>query len=87
MYADLKSVWTHNMRGIEYHENFVPQSCARNSTQMAFTIAAGERGRDVYEAANEHNAVVVAGSAEDVGIVGHFSSGGMSSLITSVFYN
>ncbi|KAH7088379.1 hypothetical protein FB567DRAFT_620770 [Paraphoma chrysanthemicola] len=74
------SVWTHHMRGIQYQENFVPESCPRNSTQMAFAIAAGEQGRDVYEASAKHNAIVVAGSAQDVGIVGHFSSGGHGPL-------
>ncbi len=34
---------------------------------MAFTIAAGERDRNVYEAANAQHAVVVAGSDPDVG--------------------
>ncbi|KAH7380170.1 hypothetical protein BKA66DRAFT_512927 [Pyrenochaeta sp. MPI-SDFR-AT-0127] len=74
------SVWTHNMRGIVYHEDFQPESCPLNATQMAFTIAAGERVRDLYEAANEHHAIVVAGSAQDVGIIGHFSSGGHGPL-------
>lgn len=55
------------MRGIEYHESFQPQSCPLNKTQMAFTIAAGERDRNVYEAANAQHAVVVAGSDPDVG--------------------
>ncbi|KAF2033618.1 FAD-binding domain-containing protein [Setomelanomma holmii] len=74
------SVWTHYMRGIQYHDNFIPESCPRNSRQMAFTIAAGMRGREVYEATAKYNAVVVAGSPEEVGIVGHFSSGGHGPL-------
>lgn len=64
------------MQGIDYHDNFIPELCPRNTTQMAFTIAAGQRVRDIYEAANKHKAIVVAGSAQDVGVMGHFSSGG-----------
>ncbi|KAJ4986558.1 FAD-linked oxidoreductase-like protein 18, partial [Stagonosporopsis vannaccii] len=70
------SVWTHHMRGIEYYEDFKPTSSPLNITQAAFKIAAGEQGKDVYETANKHKALVVAGNARDVGIVGHFSSGG-----------
>lgn len=64
------------MRGIHWHDDFQPESCPSNGTQMAATIAAGERVRDVYEATAEQDAVVVAGSAQDVGIVGWFSGGG-----------
>jgi hypothetical protein len=60
------------MRGFEYHEDFQVQYCSssRSKGKMAFTFAAGERVRDVYKAAYERNAVVVAGAAQDVGIVG-----------------
>ncbi|KAF2871699.1 FAD binding domain protein [Massariosphaeria phaeospora] len=75
------SVWTHNMRGFEYHENFQAASCfSSNGTQMAFTVAAGERVRDVYTAAHEQNLIVVGGAAQDVGIVGWFSGGGHGPL-------
>jgi FAD/FMN-containing dehydrogenase len=51
---------------------------------MAFSIAAGSRVRDVYEAANKYNAVVVGASAEDVGIVGWLTGGGHGPL-TSMY--
>jgi NH3-dependent NAD+ synthetase len=68
------------MKGIDYHENFQPEACALNGTQMAFTLGAGERDRDIYAAAEKHNAVVVGGENESVGIVGWFSGGGMFPL-------
>ncbi|KAH7139048.1 hypothetical protein B0J11DRAFT_588690 [Dendryphion nanum] len=74
------SIWTHNMRGIKWHDDFKPDSCSLKSPQMAATIAAGERVRDVYTAAASHNAIVVAGSAQDVGIMGWFSGGGHGPL-------
>lgn len=70
------------MRGAQYHEHFQPESCPPNETHMAFTVAAGERVRDVYEAANEHNTVVVAGSDQDVGVVGWFTGGGKKHTVT-----
>lgn len=77
------SVWTHYMRGIQYHSGFQPEKCpsnGTNNTQQSFTIAAGERDREVYEAAATHNLVVVGGSAQDVGIVGWFTGGGHGPL-------
>jgi FAD/FMN-containing dehydrogenase len=47
---------------------------------MAATFAAGERVRNVYELAAKHDAVVVAGSAQDVGIMGWFTGGGHGPL-------
>ncbi|KAF2687487.1 FAD-binding domain-containing protein [Lentithecium fluviatile CBS 122367] len=78
--ANVCRIWTHNMRGIEYHEHFQHYGCPSREKQMAFTVAAGERVRHVYTAANERNLVVVAGSSQDVGIVGWFSGGGHGPL-------
>lgn len=47
---------------------------------MAIRVAAGSRVRDAYEAANKQNAIVVAGSAATVGIVGWFAGGGHGPL-------
>jgi hypothetical protein len=47
---------------------------------MAVSLGAGARVREVYEFAYQHNAVVVGGSAEDVGIVGWFTGGGHGPL-------
>ncbi|PSN66740.1 FAD-binding domain-containing protein [Corynespora cassiicola Philippines] len=74
------SVWTHYMRGVEFHDKFQAEVCADEESHMAFTFAAGERVRDVYEAADKHGAIVVAGSAQDVGIVGWFTGGGHGPL-------
>ena len=60
-------IWTHNIRGIEFHRDFQSESCpAGNSSstgQMAATIAAGETGEDVYKALDEHSVVVVGGAS------------------------
>ena len=74
------------MRGIEYHEDFQAESCSpwNDGVQTAFTIAAGERVRDVYMAAHEKKSVVVAGVAETVGIVGWFSGGGRFYILEKI---
>lgn len=71
------------MRGIQWHDNFQPDSCPTNGSHLAGTFAAGERDRNVYEAAAQHNAIVVGGSAQDVGIVGWFTGGGHGPLSSS----
>ncbi|KAF2644920.1 FAD-binding domain-containing protein [Massarina eburnea CBS 473.64] len=74
------SVWTHHLKGIQYQESFRPESCPSNETYTAFTLGAGERDREVYEAAHERNIAVVGGSNQNVGIVGWFSGGGHGPL-------
>ncbi|KAF2802247.1 FAD binding domain-containing protein [Mytilinidion resinicola] len=70
------SIWTHNFRGITYHEDFQPQYCPLNETQKAATIAAGEVGSSVITELQKHNAVVVTGANPDVGLAGWFTGGG-----------
>ncbi|KAH8880480.1 FAD-binding domain-containing protein [Thozetella sp. PMI_491] len=75
------SVWTHNLRGAQWHEDFQPEGCTTvNLTQRAATFAAGERVRTVYEFADAHGSVIVAGSDQEVGVVGWFTGGGHGPL-------
>jgi hypothetical protein len=69
-------VYTHNYRGIEFHEQFQPECCAQEEPQMAATIRAGETIRAIYTELSKHNVVVVGGSAQTVGIMGWFTGGG-----------
>ncbi|KAF2494539.1 FAD-binding domain-containing protein [Lophium mytilinum] len=70
------SIWTHNIRGVTYHDNFQPQFCPLNETQKAATIAAGEVGSSVLAELSKNNAVVVTGANPDVGLAGWFTGGG-----------
>ncbi|KAL3450547.1 hypothetical protein BJX65DRAFT_316005 [Aspergillus insuetus] len=79
--ADSISIWTHHLHSNEFHEAFRPESCPPSyPSHMAVSLGAGARVREVYEFAYQHNAVVVGGSAEDVGIVGWFTGGGHGPL-------
>lgn len=58
-------IWTHHIRGIEFHDDFGSETCPEDNgsePQMAATIAAGEVGADVYKTLDNHGAVVVAGA-------------------------
>ncbi|KIW01879.1 uncharacterized protein PV09_06727 [Verruconis gallopava] len=84
-YASL-SIWTHNMRGFQYHDDWKPIGCSStNSTekQKAATLAAGMQDRDVYALSHEHGAIVVGGSNPSVGIMGWFPGGGHGPLSSS----
>ncbi|KAF1815660.1 FAD-binding domain-containing protein [Eremomyces bilateralis CBS 781.70] len=76
------SIYTRHFQGIQWHDDFKPQSCNKgNSTkQMAATIAAGMNDTAVYEEADKHGAVVVGGSNPTVGIMGWFQGGGHGPL-------
>ncbi|KAH8889226.1 FAD-binding domain-containing protein [Thozetella sp. PMI_491] len=78
------SIWTHNYRGAEWHDNFQADGCrATHTTQMAVTLAAGEHVKDAYQFTSQYNAIVVAGSDENVGIMGWFQGGGHGWLSSS----
>ncbi|KAF7329138.1 FAD-binding domain protein [Mycena kentingensis (nom. inval.)] len=72
------SIWTHNLKGIEFTDTFTPAGCSVNATsgQPGVTVQAGEHWIDVYKAADEHGVVVVGGGARDVGAAGGWVLGG-----------
>jgi hypothetical protein len=58
------SIWTHNLKGVNFTDTFQPNSCPSNSStfQWAVTIAAGEQDHNVYEQLSKKNAICVGGS-------------------------
>ncbi|OJJ08593.1 hypothetical protein ASPVEDRAFT_47727 [Aspergillus versicolor CBS 583.65] len=70
------SIWTHNMKGIEWHDSFVPLGAPDTDSIPAVTLQAGEQWSDVYEAASEKGVIVVGGSARSVGAAGGYLLGG-----------
>jgi hypothetical protein len=80
------SIWTHNIHGFEFHDEWKPDGCsAANSTskQMAATIGAGMQDREVYSLAAANGAIIVGGSNPSVGIHGWFPGGGHGPLSSS----
>ncbi|KAF8244059.1 FAD-binding domain-containing protein [Wilcoxina mikolae CBS 423.85] len=58
------SIWTHNMKGREWHDEFVAKGAPE----------------DVYRDAAKHNVIVVGGSARTVGAAGGYLTGGGHSV-------
>ncbi|KAI6713372.1 FAD binding domain protein [Diplocarpon mali] len=72
------SIWTHNLKGFEFHEDFKLQSCSVYGTgqQLAASVGAGLQVNEAYSAAAEHGAVVVGAADHDVGLAGWAAGGG-----------
>ena len=74
-------VWTRAMNGIELHDAFVPQGCARQAPQPAVTVGAGAIWMHVYQAVTtEAGRYVQGGGCGTVGVAGLVQSGGFGSL-------
>ncbi|KAL2818747.1 hypothetical protein BDW59DRAFT_181875 [Aspergillus cavernicola] len=71
------SIWTHNLKGIEWHDSFVPRGAPADVGGVpAATLQAGEQWFDVYQAAAKQGVLVVGGSARTVGAAGGYLLGG-----------
>ena len=75
------SIWTHHMKGIEYHEgSFTPRGCSESIEGNAITAQAGVQMIDLYEYLDTYNETVVGGGSKTVGVGGYLSGGGHSML-------
>jgi len=77
------SIWTHNLRGIEYIEDFHPASCKVKDTLNAARVAAGTTGGEIQAALAKHNAIAVTGANPGTGVVGWLTGGGHGPLSTT----
>ncbi len=71
------SIWTHNLRGLQWHDRFIPQGCSVDGLP-AITAAAGHRMFEIYDVAAVHNSMIVGGEDPDVGLGGYITGGGHS---------
>lgn len=75
------SIWTHNLRGIDFHKNgFQPKGCSKSIDGAAITIAAGEVFGDINAAASLQGLTVVSGGESTVGLGGYLTGGGHGAL-------
>jgi FAD/FMN-containing dehydrogenase len=74
------SIWTHYMRGIEFHSSFQPQGCNFTIDTTAVTVAAGEQFGNIYTQAAMLNQTVVGPMPATVGIGGYLTGGGHSPI-------
>ena len=74
------SIWTHNMRGLQFHNSFQPKDCQSATDTTAVTIAAGELWGDIYEQAALLNLTAVGPTPSSVGVGGYLTGGGHSAI-------
>ncbi|KAI0020298.1 hypothetical protein F4780DRAFT_377132 [Xylariomycetidae sp. FL0641] len=81
--AGALSIWTHNIKGIEFIQNY--SSSSTSYTGPAFKLGAGVQDFELYEAANEHGVTAFGGEGETVGVAGGYTLGGGHSPLSSKY--
>lgn len=79
--AGALSIWTHNLKSLEY----TPAFSGSSYTGPAFKMGSGVQAAEVYAAANEYGLTVVGGESGTVGVAGGFIQGGGHSPLSSIY--
>ena len=74
------SIWTKHIRGIKFHDSFVPHGSYSSSGIPAVTLGAGQDWGEIYAAVNDQNLTVVGGTGDTIGLGGYLTGGGHSPL-------
>ncbi|KAJ4358824.1 hypothetical protein N0V95_002746 [Ascochyta clinopodiicola] len=70
------SIWTHNLRGIEYLSSFSPTDCPIDTPLEAVRVAAGHTNGEIQAHLAPYGKVIVSGANPSVGIIGWLTGGG-----------
>jgi FAD/FMN-containing dehydrogenase len=75
---DSLQILTHNLKSIDFVDNFKPQGCTtgRAGYGSAVTIGAGVQLKDLYTALGQRNLTAVIGASHTVGAAGGYIQGG-----------
>ena len=79
--AGALSIWTHNLKNIDFIENYESPSY----DGPAFKLGAGIQVGELYEAADKHGVTGVGGACAGVGVTGGYSTGGGHSPLTTKY--
>ncbi|ROT35392.1 FAD-binding domain-containing protein [Sodiomyces alkalinus F11] len=79
--AGALSVWTHRLKDIQFYPDY-RTSCYQGP---AFKMGSGVQSREVYEAADEHDVIVMGGEGRTVGAMGGWTMGGGHSPFSSLW--
>ncbi|KAG8721079.1 hypothetical protein FRC08_015887 [Ceratobasidium sp. 394] len=80
------SIWTHQLKGINFADSFVPIGCSQSVVGVpAVTLGAAEQWRDVYQAVDERNMTIVGGASKTVGAAGGYVQGGGHSPLGALY--
>ncbi|KAH8682868.1 hypothetical protein BGZ60DRAFT_479702 [Tricladium varicosporioides] len=74
------SIWTHHMRGLQFHNTFQPTGCKSTINTQAITAAAGTQMLELGYEAHLRNLTIVSGGAATVGVGGYLTGGGHAAL-------
>ncbi|CAG8959569.1 hypothetical protein HYFRA_00001470 [Hymenoscyphus fraxineus] len=74
------SIWTHNLRGLVFHEGFQPKKCGISIDGHAITAGAGTQMLELDEQAHLRNLTIVSGGGGSVGVGGYLTGGGHAAL-------
>ncbi|KAK6833641.1 hypothetical protein PG987_008335 [Apiospora arundinis] len=81
--AGALSVWTHNLRDIEFLPDY--QSSGGGYRGTALKVGAGVTVREVYEAAHRHGVSALGGICESVGFAGGYITGGGHTPLSGLY--
>ncbi|KAJ6527169.1 FAD-binding domain-containing protein [Mycena capillaripes] len=79
------ALWTHNLQTMNYDPQFVPELCPSSGSHRAITVGAGVTFEQVYEFADENDAMFIGGYAQTVGVSGGWMMGGGHSVLSPSF--
>lgn len=81
-------LWVHELRGLTYHDDFVPAGCEGGDATgvgKAVTVAAGETTGDAFEFAAANGAMLLGGYSPTIALSGGYSQGGGHSVLAPVY--
>jgi FAD binding domain-containing protein len=72
------SIWVHNLKGLEWHDNFTLSGSEGDNVGPAVTYAAGENSLSGFSTANQHGHMIDFGGAPTLSPGGYAQGGGHS---------
>ncbi|RDW63687.1 FAD binding-containing protein [Coleophoma cylindrospora] len=70
------AIWTHNLKSLDFHQNFTAFNCPSANGQNVGEMGAGVVAGDAYRFYSSHGMDVTGGYEQSVGIAGGFGQGG-----------
>ncbi|KAF2706048.1 FAD-binding domain-containing protein [Pleomassaria siparia CBS 279.74] len=73
--ANSLAIWTHNMKHLQYHQDFTPKGCKTQYNNIG-QVGAGISAQEAWEFFEPLEMLVIVGAIGSVGIAGGFGQGG-----------
>ncbi|KAG8768303.1 hypothetical protein FRC12_005661 [Ceratobasidium sp. 428] len=77
------TLWTHNIKYIDYNTKFKPDLCPSAKAVPAVTYGAGQDFASLYSFAEEHNITILGGTDKTVGAAGGWVQGGGHGILSN----